>query len=126
MVEIPEPLRRRMMELENQDALETVRSFVGGYFSDAESFEEVEGELRSVAEYSTRSIVRNLRALEEVLNRQLAPGVAARLVGWDGNWVLDDPSDAGALEFLRQVADMLRSILADFGPPPILPAPTNG
>jgi hypothetical protein len=126
MVEIPEPLRRRMMELENQDALETVRSFVAGYFSDAESFEEVEGELRSVAEYSTRSIVRNLRALEEVLNRQLAPGVAARLVGWDGNWVLDDPSDAGALEFLRQVADMLRSILADFGPPPILPAPTNG
>jgi hypothetical protein len=112
MVEIPEPLRRRMMEHENEDALDTVRSLLS-HFSDADSFEEAEAELRSIAEYSTRGIARYLRGLEELLNRKLEPGVPAYLVGWVGNWVLDDPSDAGALEFLRQVADMLRSVLAD-------------
>jgi len=30
----------------------------------------------------------------------------------DANWVLDDPSDAGALAFLREVAQMLREVIA--------------
>jgi len=39
------------------------------------------------------------------------PGTLARLVGWDGNWVLDDPSDAGAAQFLRELAQLLRAVL---------------
>ena len=39
------------------------------------------------------------------------PGALSRLAAWDGNWVLDDPSYAGALVFLREVAQMLREVV---------------
>jgi hypothetical protein len=45
------------------------------------------------------------------------PGVLADLVAWDANWVLDDPSDEGAKRFLREVAEMIREVLADKAPP---------
>ena len=42
-----------------------------------------------------------------------ADGELARLVGWEGNWVLDDPSDAGAARFLRELAVMLREVIGE-------------
>ncbi|NMO50898.1 hypothetical protein HH310_06785 [Actinoplanes sp. TBRC 11911] len=43
------------------------------------------------------------------------PDTLARLVGWDGNWVLADPSDAGAAQFLSDLARMLREVIDDAG-----------
>src|SRR5207248_7830813 len=80
--------------------------------ADAESFEEVEAELRSLASDTTRGIARDLCALEAVLSRTLEPGLPTWLVGWEANWVLDEPNDENSIEFLRTVADMLRAVLA--------------
>nr|BFE76343.1 hypothetical protein GCM10020092_096440 [Actinoplanes digitatis] len=41
------------------------------------------------------------------------PGTLARLVGWEANWVLDDPSDAGAARFLTDLAEMLREVIGE-------------
>ncbi|MEU4214697.1 hypothetical protein [Actinoplanes sp. NPDC026623] len=55
----------------------------------------------------------DLAALEAVAAEQHAPGTLARLVGWEANWVLDDPSDAGAAQFLRELAQLLREVIDD-------------
>jgi hypothetical protein len=112
MDQYPEPLRRWAEELERQDPLDQVRSFLRSYFGDAESFEEIETELRSLATVSTHGIARDLRSFEAVLSQPLEPGLATRLVAWDANWVLDDPNDENSIEFLHKVADMLRAVLA--------------
>ena len=113
MEQWPEPLRRRWEQMERQDPLDRVRNFLGGHFADAESFEEVEAELRSLASDTTRGIARDLRAFETVLSGPLEPGLPLRVVAWDANWVLDEPSDENALVFLHKVADMLRTVLAE-------------
>lgn len=105
-----------MAELEARSPLETVRGFLGGYVADAESFDEIRTDLQQLAQVNTRSIRRNLAAFEAFLAEPpSAPGTLARLVGWEGNWVLDDPSDAGAAQFLRELAQLLRSVLDDAG-----------
>jgi hypothetical protein len=43
------------------------------------------------------------------------PGALARMVAWEGNWVLDDPSDAGAARFLGDLAQTLRDVLNEAG-----------
>ena len=111
----PEPLRRRAEELERREPLDQVHEFLTSYFGDAESFESVEAELRSLALESTNAIARYLRALEKLLSRPLEPGLPAKLVSWDANWVLNEPDDEHSLEFLHKVADMLRTVLASVG-----------
>ena len=114
MSDLPEPLRARMAELDARPALETVRDFLGANVADAESFDEIRADQRQLARVSTRAIRRDLAALEAVLAAPpSSPGALARLVGWDGNWVLDDPSDAGALQFLGELAQLLREVLDD-------------
>ena len=92
--------------------LETVRRFLGGYVADAESLDEIRADLQELAQVNTRSIHRNLTAMEALLAQPPSPpGTLARLVGWEGNWVLDDPSDAGAAAFLRDLARLLRAVI---------------
>jgi len=106
-------MRRRIAELNEEPPLETVRDFLRAYFGDAESLDEVREDLESLAQTNVRSHQRDLAAFETVIADPPAePNALAHLVGWDGNWVLDDPSDAGSLRFLREVADMLRAIIA--------------
>jgi hypothetical protein len=103
-----------MEELDARPALETVRAFLSANVADAESLDEIRADQRQVAQVSTRAIRRDLVALEAVLaDPPTSPGALARLVGWDGNWVLDDPSDAGAVQFLRELARLLREVLDD-------------
>jgi hypothetical protein len=110
--DLPEPLRARMAELDAMSPLETVRDFLRGNLADAESLNEVRADLDQVAQVTTRGIRRDLAALDAVLAEPpTSPGVLARLVGWDGNWVLADPSDAGAAQFLRELAQLLREVI---------------
>ena len=110
---LPEPLRRRMEELNAEPPLEIVRLFLGTHFGDAQSFDEVQRDLERLARSNIRSHQRHLAALDAVIaDPPTEPNALAHLVGWDGNWVLDDPSDAGSLQFLREVADMLRAVIA--------------
>ncbi|MEV6849802.1 hypothetical protein [Actinoplanes sp. NPDC051411] len=95
--------------------METLRTFLATEFGDAASFGEVRTRQERIAQISVESHRRVLRALDAVIADPPMDGSLAHLVGWDGNWVLDDPSDAGALQFLREIADMLREIIADAG-----------
>lgn len=111
---LPEPLRARMAELDAMSSLEIVREFLRGNVADAESLGEIRRDLQQLAQITTRAIHRDLAALEAVLAEPpAAPGTLARLVGWDANWVLEDPSDAGAARFLRELAEMLREVIAE-------------
>lgn len=112
MTDLPDALRARMAELDSRPALDTVRDFLGTSVADAESLDEIRADHMQLAQVSTRAIRRDLAALEAVLaDPPSEAGALARLVGWEGNWVLDDPSDAGAAQFLQQLAQLLRDVL---------------
>jgi hypothetical protein len=114
---LPEPMRRRLEELNAQAPLDHVRTFMLGTFSAAQTLEEVRRDLTNIAASGTRGLQRDLNALEEVLASPLPEGTLAELVGWVGNWVLEDPSDAGARRFLLDVSEMLREVIAAAPPP---------
>lgn len=109
---LPEPLRARMAELDARSALDTVRDFLSSDLADAGSLDGLRADLRRVAQTSTLSIRQDLAALEALLaGPPLEPGALTRLVAWEGNWVLDDLTDAGAAAFLRSLADLLREVI---------------
>lgn len=110
---LPEAMQRRMAERDAQSAIDVVRNFLGALLGDALSIEEVRDDLTEVAHRNTRSHKRYLKALETVLAEEQEPDVLAQAVGWYGNWVLDDPSDAGARAFLEELAEMLRQVIAE-------------
>ena len=112
MSDLPDALRARMAELDARPALDTVREFLGANVADAESLDEIRADQRQLAQTSTRAVRRDLAALEAVLaDPPAAPGSLARLVEWEGNWALDDPSDHGAAQFLQELAQLLREVL---------------
>jgi hypothetical protein len=113
MSRLPEPMRRRMAEKRTDSPLAQVRDFLQSFFGDAMSLAEVQATLRMLASTNTRSIHLALSAIEQVVADPMMESELARLVGWDGNWVLEDPSNAGAKAFLQQVAGMLREVLDD-------------
>ncbi|GIM96883.1 hypothetical protein [Paractinoplanes toevensis] len=114
---LPEWARRNIEERLERPPLETVRSFLGAYFNDADSFEEVRAHLRRLAQSNIRSHQEDLYALDAVIaDPPTGSNVLNHLVAWDANWVLDDPSDASSLEFLREVAQMLREVIAEAPP----------
>lgn len=98
--------------------LEIVQRFVRSYFGDADGIEEVRIEMQRITAHNPNAYVRDLLAIEELLNNPLRkPSVLSNLVAWDANWVLDDESDEGAKQWLREVAEMIRDILGDNQPP---------
>lgn len=94
-----------------RSALEATRSFVHSYWGDADGLDEVKSELAFVAGRNPAQLEESLDALEVVLNEHYPEGTLFRLVAWDGNRVLEDPSDAGAKAFLRQLAATVREVL---------------
>ncbi|MFF5288760.1 hypothetical protein [Paractinoplanes globisporus] len=109
---LPEPLRKRVEELAAEPPLDTVRLFLGTEFGDSDSFAQVRGRFERQAQYNIRSHQRDLWALEAVIaNPPAEPGALSHIVAWDANWVLDDASDAAALEFLREIAQLLREVI---------------
>ena len=112
---LPEPLRARIETLAGRSSLETVRDFLRGHVTDTDGLDEVRADLAQVAEFDTVSLRQDLVAIESVLAEPPSAGTLARLVGWDANWVLDDPSDAGAARFLGELAQMLRTVINRVG-----------
>ncbi|TDO38038.1 hypothetical protein C8E87_1680 [Paractinoplanes brasiliensis] len=100
-----------MAELEARSALQKVRDLLQSYVMDAGGMQGVRAEFEHTAQATTRFLRQELDALESVLADELPPGTLLRLVEDDANWGLDDPSDAGAAAFLREVADILRSVI---------------
>lgn len=112
--QLPESIRRRLDELDAMSSMEAAERFVGAYLGDVDSLDNVRDHMRNVAATSTRSHRRYLAGLEAVLaDPPPAEGTLAHLVGWTGNWVLDDPSERGAAAFLAELAEMLREVIAE-------------
>jgi hypothetical protein len=120
MSQVPDRLRQRAAELAARQPLEQVRSLLRAHFADADSFADAAADLRGLAAVNTRSLWRNLAALDAVLADPPTDGSLATVVAVDGNWVLADPTDAGAVAFLREVSDLHRQILGPGSPPPDL------
>ncbi len=110
---MPESMRRRAEELEQQPPLEKARAFLGTHVNDMISLDEVRASVRLNAASRIRWLRLDLHALDTLISEPQPPGLLAELVAWDANWVLDDPSDEGAKAFLRQIADILREVLAE-------------
>lgn len=109
--DLPEPMRARLAREAAQSPTETVREFIQGFFSDAFDVDEVRRELQSIAESNTRAHRRYLTALDAVLADPPADDTLVRIIQFDAGWELDDPSNAGAIAFLREQADMLRAVI---------------
>ncbi len=106
-----EMMRERAAREAAVPPVKRVRDMLGGHFADADSLDEVEEDFRSTAAITLTGIKRDLAALEAVLADPGLHDQLGRMVAWDANWVLEDPSDDGARRFLEMVADMLRTIL---------------
>ena len=103
-----------MRDQNAEPAIDIVSDFLGFKVADAEDLDEIRAGLRQTAQVSIRKLRRELAAFEAVLaDPPAVPGALARMVAREGNWVLDDPSDAAAATFLGDLAQMLREILEE-------------
>jgi hypothetical protein len=117
MSQLPEPLRRRMAELAERSATDRLVDLLRAHVADSTDMAEVGTDLRRLAAVNTRSLEWNLAAVETVLADPPQDGSLARLVALEGNWALHGTGDEGAIAFLRELADLLRTVLAEAGAP---------
>jgi len=103
-----------MAEKDARPPLEKVRSLLLSHVADTDGWGEVHGEVEMTAQHSGRPLRQGLEAIDAVLAADLPPGTLLRMVAGDAGWPLDDdPTDAGAAEFLREFAGLIRSVLAE-------------
>lgn len=107
--------RKKLNEPPNV-SLKGIEDFLSAYFTDADSWDEAIRDIDQFSHNYPRTIIRDLQALEQFLATSHEKGVLANLVAWEANWVLDDPSDKGAREWLEKVAATIREILGDKAP----------
>jgi hypothetical protein len=111
---LPESLRERIARRSALPPIEKVRALLHGYVEDADSLGEVRSELLRTARTNDFHLREYLEALNTVLAEAQPSGTLLRLVEDDANWGIDDDqTDAGAAAFLREIADILRSVLAE-------------
>ena len=89
-------------------ALEVERLYLRG-IADIDKDDEIQRGLDRMRERDPRRLAEIANAIDTVLAGANPPGFLSRLVGWDGNYVLDDPSDEGAAAWLRKLAAQMRA-----------------
>ncbi|XVU27042.1 hypothetical protein ACQPZJ_08375 [Actinoplanes sp. CA-054009] len=110
--QLPEPLRARMAEQAARSSVEKVRSLLLGHVADTDGIDEVRAQLRMTATHTTTYLRQDLDAIDAVLTEPLPQNTLLHLVAGDGGWPLDDdPTDAGASAFLRDLAGMIRAVI---------------
>lgn len=110
-----EEIRARLQARANAPELpplERTRAFLRSYCTDADSLDEIRDELARNAPRDPVRLRRALDGMEIVLAEPQPEGTLSYLVAVDANRSLADPSDAGAREYLCQLADVLREALA--------------
>jgi hypothetical protein len=101
-----------MEALAARSPLAVVGDFLRDNVTGADGIDEVHASIQHAAYFNVPALRGDLAALEAVLADPPTDGTLARLVGWDANWALDNPSDAGAIAFLRELADQVRAVLS--------------
>jgi len=102
---------REQTQAPSPPPMEVTRNFLRSYCSDADSLEEVRAEATSAVAFNPRPVQAALRAVESVIAYPPGDGSVAQMIAVDANRRLADLSDAGALEYLRRIADVLRDVL---------------
>jgi hypothetical protein len=92
--------------------LERTRAFLRSYCTDADTLDEIRDELARDAPRDPVRLRRALDGMEVVLADPQPDGTLSHLIAVDANCSLADPSDTGARDYLRQLADVLREALA--------------
>lgn len=110
---LPEPLRSRAEELDQLPPSEHVKRLLRFRVGTMGSFDEIRTELRKTAAHTTRRLAQELTHLESLLTLPQPPGLLTQLVATEANWVLDDPTDETSAAFLRQIADLIREVIAE-------------
>jgi hypothetical protein len=101
-----------MAEKEARSPLENVRSLLRSHVADTDGWGEIRDEFVMTAQHSTRPLRQGLDAIDAVLSEETPPGTLLRLVAGDAGWPLDDdPPDAGAAVFLRELAGLIHTVL---------------
>ncbi|MFE3025156.1 immunity 49 family protein [Nocardia tengchongensis] len=112
-MEIPEALRARVNQPPSP-AIDQVREFLGSYVADSVGLDEVREHLVRLAQINRKTVERKAEAIEALLAAPQSQGTLSWMVAVDGNWVLDDEtSDAAAETWLRDVAALIRGVLAE-------------
>lgn len=110
-------IKKKLLERLNappDPPLEATRKFLLTYCADRESMAEVESFVERMARQNNVTLIEGLSGIERLLaDPPKEKGVLAQLVGWEVAWVLDDPSDDGVKDWLRELAEMLRRHLGD-------------
>ena len=110
-----EEVREKLLRGLNSRAdppVEATRKFVQNYCADEDSLESIRSRIRRMTAVNKRTLLAGLAGIEGLLANPPQEGVLARLVATDAGWVLDDPSDSGAREWLKGIGQMLREELA--------------
>jgi len=98
-------------------ALEAARKFFHIYVADADSLDEIRTDLERMAMQNPRSIRDGLKAIEALIADPPAEeGTLKWLVAMDANWALDDSSDIGAINWMREMVSMIRAVLGEHSP----------
>jgi hypothetical protein len=109
----------KLLQADQKPPLEAARKFLRSYCYDLDSFDEVRSEMDQMVKLNPRTILAGLAGLESLLAHPPAEkGVLSQLVAIDANWPLNDPSDEGAMEWMRQMVALTRDTLGDRQPPP--------
>jgi hypothetical protein len=95
--------------------LEATRAFLRSYCNDADSVDDVRDEAARAAAYNPRPVQAALRAIDAVIANPPRDGTLSYIIAVDANRQLADPSDAGALDYLRRIAGVLRDVLTESG-----------
>ncbi|AXB43214.1 hypothetical protein [Amycolatopsis albispora] len=109
----------RMVERRNRpplSPLEGTRKFLRDRVDDAGGLEEVRADVARTAASDPRPIREAVEAIEALIAEPSPDGTLSWIVAIDGNTRLDDASDSGAIEYLHELAQMLREVL-DGGTP---------
>lgn len=91
--------------------LEATREFLQSYCDDTDGIDEVRDAAARSAAHNPLPLQAALRGIEAVIADPPWDGTLSYMVAVDANRGLDDPTDAGALEYLRQMAGVLRDVL---------------
>ena len=103
----------------NFKTLEAARNFLRVYCAESGSLDEVRSEIQQMIQLNPRNVLTGLNALESLLTDPTVElGTFSRLVAIDANWPLDDPSDVGAMKWLRELVTTTRDTLGNQQTPP--------
>jgi|RhiMethySRZTD1v2_1073278.scaffolds.fasta_scaffold1343555_2 hypothetical protein len=111
-MDVPDKLRARANQ-PRPPAIDEVREFLRGYVADCDGLDDLRADLVRMAQVNRETVRRKAAAIEALLAAPPAPGTLATLVTVDGNWVLEETSDAAAAVWLHDVAALIHGVLLD-------------